>query len=124
MGLAAGRWLGQRCPAEKRILTIIVETDGCLIDGPAVKRTGSLRAGDHAGIDFYVKSPLPCWILKTGRAVRIAPSASTRKRAKGLCARGPVIAGKVICWATSVCPEAELLDIQEVVLNTGSAENL
>ncbi len=121
MGLAAGRWLGLEVPqAEKRILTI-VETDGCLIDGLAVATGCRVGRRTMRVLDFG-KVAATFVDTQTGRAVRIAPSASTRKRAKDYAPEAQNRwEGYLLGYQRM--PEAELLDIQEVVL-TGSVEKI
>jgi formylmethanofuran dehydrogenase subunit E len=114
MGLAAGCWLGLEMPqADKRLLTI-VETDGCVIDGLAVA-TGCRVGRRTMRVLDYGKVAATFVNTQTGRAVRIIPSASTRSRAKDY---APEAKSRWEAYLLGYqrMPEAELLDIREVVL--------
>ncbi|HXV43375.1 MAG TPA: FmdE family protein [Anaerolineae bacterium] len=114
MGLAAGRWLGLEVPqADKRILTI-VETDGCLIDGLAVATGCRVGRRTMRVLDFG-KVAATFVDTQADRSVRIVPSSSTRKRAKDY---APEAQNRWEAYLLGYqrMPDAELLDIQEVVL--------
>lgn len=114
MGLAAGRWLGLDVPqTDKRILTI-VETDGCLIDGLAVATGCRVGRRTMRVLDFG-KVAATFVDTQTGRAVRIVPSASTRKRARDY---APEAKNRWEAYLLGYqrMPDAELLEIQEVTL--------
>lgn len=114
MGLAGGRWLGLEVPqTDKRILTI-VETDGCLIDGLAVATGCRVGRRTMRVLDFG-KVAATFVDTQTGRAVRIVPSASTRKRAKDY-APEATSRWEAYLLGYQRMPEAELLDIQEIAL--------
>lgn len=114
MGLAAGRWLGLELPQiDKRILTI-VETDGCLIDGLAVATGCRVGRRTMRVLDFG-KVAATFVDTQTDRAVRIVPSASTRKRARDY---APEAQNRWEAYLLGYqrMPDAELLEIQEVTL--------
>lgn len=114
MGLAAGRWLGLEVPqTDKRLLTI-VETDGCLIDGLAVATGCRVGRRTMRVLDFG-KVAATFVDTQTGRAVRIVPSASTRKRARNY---APEAQNRWEAYLLGYqrMPDAELLDIQAVTL--------
>lgn len=114
MGLAAGRWLELELPqSDKRILTI-VETDGCLIDGLAVATGCRVGRRTMRVLDFG-KVAATFVDTQAGRAVRIVPSASTRKRARDY---APQAQNRWEAYLLGYqrMPDAELLEIQEVTL--------
>ena len=114
IGLAAGRWLGLEVPqSDKRLLTI-VETDGCLIDGLAVATGCRVGRRTMRVLDFG-KVAATFVDTQTGRAVRIVPSASTRKRARDY---APEAKNRWEAYLLGYqrMPDAELLEIQEVTL--------
>lgn len=114
MGLAAGQWLGLPVPqTDKRILTI-VETDGCLIDGLAVATGCRVGRRTMRVLDFG-KVAATFVDTQARQAVRIVPSASTRKLAKDY---APEAQSRWEAYLLGYqrMPEAELLDIKEVAL--------
>jgi formylmethanofuran dehydrogenase subunit E len=114
MGLAAGRWLGLELPqTDKRLLTI-VETDGCLIDGLAVATGCRVGRRTMRVLDFG-KVAATFVDTQTGRAVRIVPSARTRKRARDY---APEAKNRWEAYLLGYqrMPDIELLDIQDVML--------
>lgn len=114
MGLAAGQWLGLELPQiGKRILTI-VETDGCLIDGLAVATGCRVGRRTMRVLDFG-KVAATFVDTQVGRAVRIVPSASTRKRARDY-APDAQSRWEAYLLGYQRMPDAELLEIQEVTL--------
>jgi formylmethanofuran dehydrogenase subunit E len=122
MGLAGGRWLGLDVPqTDKRLLTI-VETDGCGADGIAVATGCSLGRRTMYFYDFG-KVAATFIDTQTGRAVRIVPSAITRKRAK---AYAPEAESRWHAYLLGYqrMPDEELLDIREVSLTISVAELL
>ncbi|MFQ5611201.1 MAG: FmdE family protein [Anaerolineae bacterium] len=120
MGLAGGRWLGLEVPqTDKRILTI-VETDGCAIDGIAVA-TGCFVGRRSLYVFDFGKVAATLVDTLTGRAVRIVPSAITRRRAKDY---APEAESRWEAYLLGYqrMPEAELLDVQEVTLGISVKE--
>lgn len=114
MGLAAGRWLELELPqSDKRLLTI-VETDGCLIDGLAVATGCRVGRRTMRVLDFG-KVAATFVDTQTDRAVRIVPSASTRKRARDY---APEAKNRWEAYLLGYqrMPDVELLEIQEVTL--------
>ena len=106
---------------DKRLLTI-VETDGCVIDGLAVA-TGCRIGRRSMYVYDFGKVAATFVDTNTGRAVRIVPSAITRKRAKDY---APEAGSR---WESYLLgyqrmPDEELLTIQEVILDVSLAEIL
>jgi formylmethanofuran dehydrogenase subunit E len=114
MGLAAGRWFELGLPQiDKRLLTI-VETDGCLIDGLAVATGCRVGRRTMRVLDFG-KVAATFVDTQTGRAVRIVPTASTRKRARDY---APEAKNRWEAYLLGYqrMPDSELLEIQDVAL--------
>ncbi len=116
MGLLAGQMLGLDLPqADKRLLAI-VETDGCAADGIAV------AANCHVGrrtmrIEDYGKVAATFIDTHTGQALRIAPHAACRQRARAF---APQARNK---WQAQLLgyqhmPAADLVIVQNVQLET------
>lgn len=122
MGLAGGHWLNIDVPQhDKRILTI-VETDGCLIDGLAVATGCRVGRRSMRVLDFG-KVAATFVDTHTGRAVRIVPSAITRKRAQDYAPEAQNRwEGYLLGYQRM--PDDELLTIREVVLEVSLAEIL
>jgi formylmethanofuran dehydrogenase subunit E len=121
MGLAGGRWLGLIMPQTDKRLLVVVETDGCVIDGLTI--TTGCRVGRRTMrvLDFG-KVAATFVDTQTGRAVRVAPRASARQRAKDY---APEANSR---WESYLLgyqrmPEEELLQLQPVIL-TVSLEKL
>lgn len=81
MGLAGGRWLDLALPQTDKRLLVVVETDGCVIDGLAVATGCRVGRRTMRVLDFG-KVAATFVDTVTGRAVRIAPAASARQQAK------------------------------------------
>lgn len=122
MGLLASHWLGLNIPQpDKRLLTI-VETDGCFVDGLAV------ATGCHVGrrtlrvLDFG-KVAATFVDTQTGRAVRIAPSAQSRRLAKTY---APEAESRwhAYLYGYQRIPDDRLFTVQPVTLEVSLAEIL
>jgi formylmethanofuran dehydrogenase subunit E len=122
MGLAAGRWLEIDVPQKDKRLLTIVETDGCGADGIAVATGCSMGRRTMYFYDFG-KVAATFVDTHTGRAVRIVPSAITRKRAKDY---APQAESRWHAYLLGYqrMPDEELLDIREVSLTISIAELL
>lgn len=121
MGLAGGGWLGLAVPQTDKRMLVVVETDGCVIDGLAV--TTGCRVGRRTMrvLDFGKVAATFIDTL-TGRAVRVVPRASARQQAKDY---APEAKSR---WESYLLgyqrmPEEELLQLQPVTL-TVSLEKL
>ncbi len=114
MGLLGGDRLGLEVPrADKRILAL-VETDGCAADGLAVA-TGCWVGRRTLRVIDFGKVAATLVDTRTGRAVRVAPRAGIRERAR---AYAPEALNR---WQAQLLgyqrmPEVELLVVQEVRL--------
>jgi formylmethanofuran dehydrogenase subunit E len=122
MGLAGGRWLGLEVPQRDKRLLTIVETDGCGADGIAVA-TGCWVGRRTMRILDFGKVAATFVDTQTGRAVRIAPSANSRRLAK---VHAPHVASRWEAYllAYQHIPDHELLTLQEVRLELSLAEIL
>ncbi|MBE7552645.1 MAG: TraR/DksA C4-type zinc finger protein [Anaerolineales bacterium] len=121
MGLAGGRWLGLTIPQTDKRMLVVVETDGCVIDGLAV--TTGCRVGRRTMrvLDFG-KVAATFIDTVTGQAVRVSPRASARQRAKDY---APEAKSR---WESYLLgyqrmPEEELVQLQPITL-TISLEKL
>ncbi len=122
MGLAGGRWLEIDVPQKSKRLLAIVETDGCGADGIAVA-TGCWVGRRSMRIFDFGKVAATFVDTHTGRAVRIAPSSATRKRAKDY-APEATSRWEAYLLGYQRMPDEELLVIQEVLLDMSLAEIL
>jgi formylmethanofuran dehydrogenase subunit E len=115
MGLAGSQQLGLTVPqSDKRLLTI-VETDGCLIDGLAVATGCRVSRRTMRVLDFG-KIAATFVDTRTEQAIRIIPHQASRQRAE---AYAPEAQSRWEAYLLGYqrMPEAELLDIQAVVLS-------
>jgi formylmethanofuran dehydrogenase subunit E len=114
MGLAGLAAIGLEAPMPHKAALIIVESDGCFVDGIEVA-TGAavghrtLRVADLGKIAAIFAN------VRTGQAVRLAPRAGVRQRAREY---APEIKKKYYAQLKGyqVMPADELFSIQEVVL--------
>lgn len=80
MALAGARALGVEIPVREKELLVIVESDGCFLDGLAV--TAGVSPGHRTlRIEDYGKVAATFIDVRTGAAVRLAPQLDVRKRA-------------------------------------------
>jgi len=116
MGMLAGEILGLDLPQSDKRLITLVETDGCASDGIAVAT--NCRAGRRTlRVEDYGKVAATFVDTQTGRAVRIAPGADVRGRAR---AYAPEARNR---WEAQMLgyqrmPVTELLAVQSVQLKT------
>jgi formylmethanofuran dehydrogenase subunit E len=82
MGLYAGELLGLELPQEDKRLMVIVETDGCMLDGVGTA-TGCSSGKRTMRVEDYGKVAATFVDTHTGRAVRIVPAQGCRTRALG-----------------------------------------
>jgi formylmethanofuran dehydrogenase subunit E len=114
MGLAGLRAIGLEPPVTKSTALIVVETDGCFVDGIEVA-TGvtvghrSLRIVDLGKIAATFSS------IETGRSIRLAPRAGIRALAATY-APGEAERYSAQLKGYAAMPEQELFEAHEVVL--------
>jgi formylmethanofuran dehydrogenase subunit E len=116
MGRLAGDILGLDLPQNDKRLFTIVETDGCASDGIAVA-TNSWVGRRTMRVEDYGKVAATFVDTHTGQAVRLAPRADVRPRARQY---APEARNK---WEAQLLgyqrmPAAELLVVQSVQLKT------
>lgn len=121
MGLAGTHWLGLTLPQTDKRLLVVVETDGCVIDGLAVATGCRIGRRTMRVLDFG-KVAATFVDTQTGRAIRVAPQANARQSAKDY---APEAKSRWEAYLLGYqrMPEAELLDLQPVIL-TVSLEKL
>jgi formylmethanofuran dehydrogenase subunit E len=121
MGLVGGRWLGLTMPQTDKRLLVVVETDGCVIDGLAVATGCRVGRRSMRVLDFG-KVAATFVDTQTGQAVRVAPRPSARQRAKDY---APEAKSRWEAYLLGYqrMPEEELLQLQPVTL-TVSLEKL
>ena len=120
MGLLAGERLGLDLPRTDKRLLVIAETDGCTVDG-LIAATGCHVGARTLRIQDLGKVAATFVDVKTGTALRIAPSAASRDLAP---AHAP---GEPNRWAAmlegyKVIPAEELFIVQAVSLVTPVSE--
>ncbi len=115
MGLLAGSLLDVELPRRDKRLLVIMETDGCAVDGVAVA-TGCSVGRRTLRVEDYGKVAATFIDTRTGEAVRLSPQPAIRARALALCpgARSPWHAQ---LQAYQLMPEGELLAVQPVALS-------
>lgn len=115
MGLYAGELLGLDLPQEDKRLMVIVETDGCMLDGVGTA-TGCWPGKRTLRVEDYGKVAATFVDTHTGRAIRIVPANGCRKQALDY---APGAKGK---WQGQLLgyqrmPAGELFTTMEVDLN-------
>jgi formylmethanofuran dehydrogenase subunit E len=110
-GLAA---LGIHAPVGKPAGLVIVETDGCFVDGIEVATGATIGHRTLRVVDMG-KIAATFVDVRTGRAIRLAPQEGVRSLA---CAFAPGLDERYAAQLVGyqVMPEAELFRVQEVVL--------
>jgi formylmethanofuran dehydrogenase subunit E len=121
MGLAGGRWLGLTIPQTDKRMLVVVETDGCVIDGLAVATGCRVGRRTMRVLDFG-KVAATFIDTQTGQAVRVAPRVSARRAAKDY-APDAKSRWEAYLLGYQRMPEAELLQLEPVIL-TVSLEKL
>jgi len=116
IGLAGMTALGFTEPPTKKQLLVITETDGCFVDGLSAP-TGCTVGHRTLRVEDYGKVAATFVDVVTGRAVRVAPRLDIRERA---CAFVPEEARHYFAQmqAYQTMPDEEMLNIQNVTLNT------
>lgn len=80
VGLAGAAALGLDAPREDKRLLVIVETDGCFVDGVEVA-TGATVGHRTLRVEDYGKIAATFIHVKTEKAVRVAPQLNVRQKA-------------------------------------------
>lgn len=80
MGLAGLETLGFAAAPEKKRLLVIVETDGCFVDG-LIAATGCTVGHRTLRVEDYGKTAASFVDTATGQAVRLAPAPGIREKA-------------------------------------------
>ncbi len=114
MGLLGGHRLKLETPQMNKRLLTIVETDGCAADGIAVA-TGCWVGRRTMRVLDFGKVAATFVDTHTGRAVRVAPTAIARQRAKDYAPEAKNH-WEAYLLGYQRMPEAELLAVQEVTL--------
>ncbi len=115
MGMAAGRWLDLDLPQTNKRLLTIVETDGCGADGISTA-TGCWVGRRTLRVMDFGKMAATFIDTRSGRAVRIAPSHSSRELAK-LAAPDAKNRWEAYLLGYQRITDEDLLEVQPVVLN-------
>lgn len=80
IGLAGAGALGLEIPRNDKRLLVIVETDGCFVDGVEVA-TGATVGHRTLRVEDYGKVAATFVNVRTGEAVRVAPQLDVRQKA-------------------------------------------
>ncbi len=116
IALAGSAMLGMDVPRKDKRLLVIVESDGCFSDGVEVV-TGATMGHRTLRLEDYGKMAATFIDVKTGRAVRVAPSLDVRERAYAY-APGEPRHYFAQLQGYQAMPDDELLTVQEVTLTT------
>jgi formylmethanofuran dehydrogenase subunit E len=116
MGLAGMKVLGFDAPPDKKGLLIITETDGCFVDGLSAA-TDCTVGHRTLRLEDYGKIAAVFVEVRSGRAVRLAPSLNIRQKAY---AYAPDEARHYFAQmqAYQVMPDEEMFTVAEVQLTT------
>lgn len=114
IGLAGAAALGLEIPRSDKRLLVIVETDGCFVDGVEVA-TGATVGHRTLRVEDYGKVAATFINVKTEEAVRVAPRLDVRQKASTY---APDEQRRYFAQlqAYQVMPDDELLDIRPVRL--------
>jgi formylmethanofuran dehydrogenase subunit E len=116
IGLAGARAVGFEPPVLNKRLLAILETDGCFADGVEAA-TGCSVGHRTLRVEDYGKIAATFVDIRQGRAVRIAPILDARARAEFyIPEESRHYFAQLSAYRTM--PDADLLSIQEVCLNT------
>jgi formylmethanofuran dehydrogenase subunit E len=116
IGMAGMKALGFAEPPKKKELLVITETDGCFVDG-VIAATGCTVGHRTLCVEDYGKVAATFVDTRTGYAVRVSPTLNVRERAC-LYAPGEPRHYFAQMQAYQIMSDAQMLSIQEVVLNT------
>lgn len=116
IGLAGAAALGLAVPRQDKRMVVFVETDGCFADGIDVS-TGCTMGHRTLRLEDLGKIAATFVDVKTGRAVRVAPSLDVRERAY---AYAPHEKRHYFAQleAYQIMPDDELLTLETVTLTT------
>jgi len=114
MGLLAGDVLGVSLHQKLKNLMVFVETDGCFADG-IVAATGCTLGHRTMRLIDVGRVAATFVDVKTERAIRIAPSATSRQAAIDLI-NNPRSRWHAYLEAYQIMPDEELFNIQEITL--------
>lgn len=120
IGMAGMRALGFAQPPTKKQLYVISETDGCFADG-VIAATDCTVGHRTLRVEDYGKAAATFVDVHSGRAVRVAPRLDVRQRAADFVPGEPRHYFAQM-QAYQSMPEADLVTIQEVALNTPIAQ--
>lgn len=116
IGLAGASALGLEVPRRDKRLLVILETDGCFVDGIEAA-TGCTAGHRTLRIEDYGKVAATFVNVETEQAFRVAPWPDVRQRAAGY-AQNETRHYFAQLQAYQVMPDNELLNFQPVFLNT------
>lgn len=115
-GLAGGAALGLALPRTDKRLLVIVETDGCFVDGVEVT-TGASVGHRTLRVEDYGKVAATFVDVEADRALRVAPRLRVRELA-GAHAPEEESHYFAMLYAYQLMPDEDLLTLQEVRLTT------
>jgi formylmethanofuran dehydrogenase subunit E len=115
IGLAGLRLLDMDPANRQKNLLVIVETDGCFVNG--IEVTAKVSMGHRSlRIEDYGKTAATFVHLKTGQAFRVFPKPSLRELARKYTQdKQRIYLAQLIAY--QIIPDTELLDIEPVALN-------
>ena len=116
IGLAGLNALGLSRPPVKKQLLVIVETDGCFVDG-VIAAIGCTVGHRTLRVEDYGKVAATFVETKTCRAVRVASRFDAREQATAFVPEEPRHYFAQM-KAYRAMPDERLLTVQEVILNT------
>lgn len=122
MGLAGLALLGLEPPLTKLTGLVIVETDGCFVDGIEVA-TGATIGHRTLRVRDFGKLAATFASLATGRCMRVSPQANVREVAQYY-ARGNIDRYAAQLAGYQVMPDGELFHVQDVMLDPSLEELL
>lgn len=116
MGLVGMKALGFEAPPAKKRLLVIVETDGCFVDG-IIAATGCTVGHRTLRVEDYGKVAATFVDVQEERAVRIAPAPDIRQKAYAYAPDEPRHYFAQL-RAYQIMPDEEMFIITEVALAT------
>jgi len=116
MGLAGMKSLGFEAPPPKKRLLVIVESDGCFVDG--ITAATNCTVGHRTLlVEDYGKTAAVFVDTVTGRAVRVAPALDIRRKAYAYAPEEPRHYFAQM-QAYQIMPDEEMFTVREVILHT------
>ena len=116
IGLAGMKALDFREPSKKKQLLVIVETDGCFVDG-VIAATGCTVGHRTLRVEDYGKVAATFIDTVTGQAVRVAPALDIREKAYDYASNEPHHYFAQM-HAYQIMPDEEMFTFTSVALNT------